>query len=102
MVRYTTKPNHAAENVTLSRAVFKELHVTAPDGVAYALFRDGRQFTHLFINLRDEDADVLTELPSFKAFTKDAVDRYEAPPAVERLAVQLVDSYGFTGAMVPA
>jgi hypothetical protein len=102
LVRYTTKPNHAAENEALSRAVFKELHSVKPEGVAYALFRDGRQFTHLFVNLRDEDAAVLTELPSFKAFTRDAADRYEAPPAVERLAVQLVDAYGFAEAMATA
>jgi hypothetical protein len=102
LVRYATKPDRAVENETLSRAVFKELHATAPDGVAYALFRHGAEFTHLFVNLRDESADVLTELPTFKAFAQDSADRYQAPPTVERLALKLVDSYGFTKAMATA
>jgi hypothetical protein len=102
MVRYTTKPNRAEENEALSRAVFRELDATAPEGIAYAVFREGRQFTHLFVNLCDEDAAVLTELPSFKAFAQDGTDRYEAPPTVERLSLQLIESYGFARAMAPA
>jgi len=34
-------------------------------------------------------------LPTFKAFQDGIADRCEVPPKATRLAVQLVDSYGF-------
>src|SRR5258708_650556 len=37
LVRYAAKPDRAAENETLARAVFAELRAAAPDHVAYAL-----------------------------------------------------------------
>jgi len=96
LVRYKAKPDRAAENEALSRAVFGELRATAPASVAYALFREGAEFLHLFINFAADDASPLTDLASFKAFTKDSAERYEAPPEVTRLGVQLLDSYGLT------
>ena len=102
LVRYAAKPERAAENEALSRAVFAELRARTPGGVAYALFRNGAEFVHLFVNLAEDSSDAVTELPTFKAFGKDSSERYEAPPQVERLSLQLVDAYGFTGAMVPA
>ncbi len=48
LVRYTTKPDRAAENEALSRAVFTQLHSAPPAGIAYALFRDGNEFVHVF------------------------------------------------------
>ena len=101
LVRYTAKPDRADENEALSRAVFAELKAKAPDHVAYALFRDGRDFVHLFINRQGDDSDAVTELPTFKAFSKDAGARYEAPPDVMRLSLALVESYGFAPAMAP-
>ena len=95
VVRYTTKPERTAENEKLSRAVFAQLRSAPPDGVAYALFRDGNDFIHVFLNLKADDAAVLTELPAFKAFGEGAKERYEAEPNVTRLAATLVDSYGF-------
>ena len=71
LVRYTAKPDRAAENETLARAVFAELRAASPDHLAYALFRDGQDFVHLFVNTAADDSDALTELPSFKAFAKD-------------------------------
>jgi len=102
LVRYAAKPERAAENEALSRVVFAELRARTPGGVAYALFRNGAEFVHLFVNLAEDSSDAVTELPSFKAFGKDSGERYEAAPQVERLSLQLVDAYGFTGAMVPA
>ncbi|MDB6010223.1 MAG: hypothetical protein JWL65_2473 [Gammaproteobacteria bacterium] len=95
LVRYTTKPDHAAENEALSRAVFAQLRNSVPEGVAYALFRDGNDFTHVFLNLKADESAPVTELPAFKAFEKGVVERCEVPPKATRLAVQLVDSYGF-------
>lgn len=97
LVRYTTKPDCAEENESLSRAVFAQLRTAPPDGVAYALFRDGNEFIHVFLNLKADDSAPVTELPAFKTFQGAIVDRCEVPPNATRLAVQLVDCFGFTG-----
>jgi hypothetical protein len=102
LVRYTAKPDRAAENENLARAVFAELQAAAPEHVAYALFRDGLDFVHLFVNTRTDDSSTLTELPSFKAYAKDVAERCEAPPEQTRLNVCLLESYGLTSAMAPA
>jgi hypothetical protein len=96
LVRYTAKPDRAAENEALSRAVFEELRATAPAHVAYALFRNGSDFVHVFVNTASDDSGVVTDLPSFKDFSKDAAERYVAPPEVLRLGLQLLESYGFS------
>ena len=102
LVRYTAKPDRAAENEALSRAVFAELRAKTPPDVAYALFRNGTEFVHLFVNLVEDSSEALTELPAFKAFGNNSSERWEAPPQVERLALQLVESYGFGRAMAEA
>ena len=102
VVRYATKPECAAENEALSRAVFAELRATAPDHVAYALFRDGVDFVHVFINSRNDDSNAVTELPSFKVYAKGVTERCEAPPEPMRLSLSLLESYGLTRAMAPA
>ena len=95
VVRYTTKPDQAAENEALSRAVFAQLRSAPPEGVAYALLRDGNEFIHVFLNLKADESAPLTELSAFKAFQKGVAERCEVPPAATRLAAQLVDCYGF-------
>ncbi|WP_158814337.1 hypothetical protein [Methylocapsa sp. S129] len=102
LVRYKAKPDRADENEALSRAVFAELRATTPDHVAYALFRDGADFVHVFINTQTDDSSPVTELPSFKAFAKDVNARCEAPPETTRLSLRLIESYGLTSAMAPA
>lgn len=101
LVRYTAKPDRAAENEALSRAVFAELKAAAPDHVAYALFRDGAEFVHLFVNTEADDSSAVTELPSFKIYAKDVVERCEAPPEPMRLSLRLLQSYGLISAMAP-
>jgi hypothetical protein len=96
LVRYTAKPDRAKENEALSRAVFAELKTDAPAHVTYALFRDGLDFVHLFVNTESEDATVLTEMDSFKTYSKDVADRCEAPPEVTRFALTLLESYGLS------
>jgi hypothetical protein len=102
LVRYTTKPDHAAENEALSRAVFAQLRDAPAEGVAYALFRDGNEFIHVFLNLKEDASAPVTDLPAFKAFEKGIADRCEVPPKATRLAVKLVDSYGLSRTGVPA
>ena len=101
-VRYAAKPDRAAENETLARAVFAELRAAAPKHVAYALFRDGADFVHLFINFQADDSSAITELPTFKAYVKDILERCEAPPEQTRLGVRLLESYGLTSAVTAA
>src|SRR5437867_498920 len=101
LVRYTAKPDRAAENENLARAVFAELRAAAPDDVAYALFRDGMEFVHLFINFAADDSSPVTELSSFKAYAKDVVERCEQPPEVTRLGLRLLESYGMKSALAP-
>jgi hypothetical protein len=102
LVRYTAKPDRAAENEALIRAVFAELRATVPDHIAYATFRDGDEFAHLFVNTATAESEPLTELPSFKAFGRVVSERCIAPPEITRLTLTLVDSYGLARAMAPA
>lgn len=97
VVRYTTKPDYTAENEVLSRAVFAQLRSAPPEGVAYALFRDGNEFIHVFLNLKADESAPITDLAAFKTFEKGIVERCEVPPKPTRLAANLVDYYGFNG-----
>jgi hypothetical protein len=98
LVRYTVKPECAAENETLSRRVFDDLRAKSPEHVSYAVFRNGRDFVHLFVNLRNEDSEAITELPAFKTYTKEIAARCETPVEVIRLGAELLESYGWAGA----
>jgi hypothetical protein len=98
VVRYIVKPEYADENEALARAVFAELEELKPQGVSYALFRDGRAFLHLFVNARADDADVLTGLPAFKAYQAQIGERCENPPDVQRSAMTLLEAYGLSAA----
>src|SRR5580693_5107050 len=73
-----------------ARAVFAQLRNTSPKGLAYALFQDGNDFVHVFLNLQADASAPLTELPTFKTFENGIVERCEVPPNVTRLAAQLV------------
>ena len=82
--------------------MFEELRAKSPPGMAYALFRDGNDFAHVFVNFAADDANALTETDAFKAFTADIRTRCEAPPEQTRLSLNLVQAYGFEGAMAAA
>ncbi|MGF6776922.1 hypothetical protein [Paraburkholderia sp. GAS334] len=94
LVRYVVKPEKGAENEALARAVFDALRASAPEHLAYALFRKDLEFVHVFMNLGADDSTALTELPAFKAYSKDIAARCEAPAEVTRFSLSLVDSYG--------
>lgn len=102
LVRYTAKPDRAEENEALSRAVFAELRAAAPKDVAYALFRDGAEFAHLFVNTAADDSGAVTDLPSFRAYAQNVVERCQAPPEPLRLSLRLLESYGLGEALAPA
>jgi len=102
LVRYSAKPEKAEENERLSRAVFAELQEKAPDDITYALFRDGVDFVHLFVNAREDDSSAVTELSTFKAFSKDIESRCTTPPQPMRLSLDLVESYGLARTKAPS
>ena len=97
IVRYTSKPEAAEENAALSRRVFEEVRGTAPDDIGYALFRAGNEFTHVFMNLAEDNSDAVTDIPSFHAFQADLLARCDVPPQADRNSVELIDSYGVAG-----
>jgi hypothetical protein len=88
MVRYTVKPEAAAANEALVRAVYEELQQTQPAGMRYATFKldDGVSFVH--INFNDNTQNVLTGLASFKEFQQGIGARCaEGPTANEMSAI---------------
>ena len=95
MVRYTTKPDRSDENEALTRAVFVELESKEYQPFSYAVFRNGDDFLHLFLNFAEDDASGLTELASFKRFSETGAERWIAPPETIRVGMELAASYGF-------
>jgi hypothetical protein len=87
MVRYRVRPEHAAENERLVKAVYEELHRLQPDGFRYATFvqEDGVTFVHVATSDTEESARVLPGLAAFKRFQQRIRERCEDPPAVAEL-----------------
>ena len=85
MVRYKVKPDRAEENATLVRAVYEELHRTAPGGLSYATFvlEDGVSFVHLATH--DGDDNPLAQIAAFQRFQEHVRDRCDEPPVVSRM-----------------
>ena len=87
VVSYKVKPDRLDEHLRLLEAVFEDLGRSKPPGLRYGVARaaDGLSFTH--IAATEAAANPLGALPAFQAFTKNAADRCEAPPAAKELAV---------------
>ena len=87
IVRYKVKPDRAAENQELVRAVYEELSEKRPEGLRYATFKldDGVSFVHLAEH--DEDgSNQLTLLASFKRFQEGIAERCDEPRSSARSA----------------
>ena len=84
IVQYRTKPERAEENRQLITAIFTELDQRQPDGFTYKVFSfdDERSFIHALIDHEPGGSDLLKDLPTFKAFQADIVDRCESAAAV--------------------
>jgi hypothetical protein len=91
MVQYTVKPDRAAENEELVRAVFDELERTRPDGLRYATFQlpDGAGFLHLAET--EEGRDPLSRVQAVQHFRRGIADRCEEAPVATEL--RLIGSY---------
>jgi len=93
MVRYTVKPDRAAENTRYIEQVFTQLAEQKPAGVRYTAYTldDGVSFVHVASHEGD-GANPLTQLPAFKAFTAGIKERCEVQPVTSPLSI--VGSYG--------
>ena len=82
MVSYRVKPDRAAENEALVRAVYDELHRTTPAGLRYATFRqdDGVSFVH--VAQTDEGVNPLSEVAAFARFQDGIGERCDVAPVV--------------------
>ena len=87
MVRYKVKPDRAAENEQLVRAVYDELHRTEPAGLRYATFQldDGVSFVHLASTETEDGHSPLSQVKAFKRFQENIADRCEEAPVVTDL-----------------
>jgi L-rhamnose mutarotase len=87
LVRYKIKPEHAAENERLVRAVYDELQRTEPGGFHYATFQldDGVTFVHLASTDSDDGQNPLSELEAFRQFQENISDRCDEAPVVIQL-----------------
>ena len=97
IVRYKVKPERAAENEELVRAVYAELHQTRPTGLHYATFQldDGVSFVHLAANDTEDGRSPLSEVQAFKRFQENIDDRCEEGPVVS--SVREIGSYRLFG-----
>ena len=87
IVRYKIKPDQAARNEELVRAVYDELDRTKPAGLRYATFQldDGVSFVHLASNDTEDGRSPLSEVQAFRRFQENIDDRCEEAPAVTEL-----------------
>jgi len=95
MIRYKVKPDRAAENEELVRAVYEELHRTQPDGLRYATFKldDGVGFVH--VSQSEDGQNPLSEVEAFARFQMGIRDRCEEGPTVT--ALHEIGSFRFHG-----
>lgn len=87
MVRYKVKPDRAAENEALVRAVYEELDATRPAGFRYATFQlpDGVSFVHLASVETEDGHSPLSEVTAFRQFQENIGDRCEEAPVATEL-----------------
>jgi hypothetical protein len=85
MVRYKVKPDRAAENEQLARAVYDELARTEPAGLRYATFQldDGVSFVHLAS--MEDGHNPLSQVKAFARFQEQIGDRCDEAPVVTEL-----------------
>jgi hypothetical protein len=95
MIRYKVKPESAAENERLVRAVYTELEREAPAGLRYATFRleDGVSFVHVAENDSEDGRSPLLELEAFREFQQGVAERCAEQPV--RTELHEVGSFRF-------
>jgi hypothetical protein len=81
MIKYTVKPDRAAENENYIKQVFAQLEREKPNGLRYAAFKleDGVTFVHI-VSVDDPGRNPLRKLTAFKAFVDDIDARCAKQP----------------------
>jgi hypothetical protein len=87
MVRYTVKPDTAADNVRYIQAVYAQLERDHPTGIRYATFKlaDGVSFVHIASIETADGSNPLFALDAFKQFTQTVSSRVVEPPVTTEL-----------------
>mgnify|MGYP001218956108 CR=1 FL=1 len=87
LIRYTTKPEHAAQNEELIRAVYEQLRQDRPEGLRYAAFRlsDGVTFLHLVQNEDNDKPSPLLAVKAFGEFQEGLAERRAEGPSRDEL-----------------
>jgi hypothetical protein len=81
VVRYKARPESADENQRLIEQVFRELHVSLPDGVRYLVLRlEDDTFLHFVGTDRADGKSLLPELDAFRSFQSGIKERCVEPP----------------------
>jgi hypothetical protein len=95
LIRYRTRPEQAAANEELIRAVYDELRKTQPDGLSYATFRLPDQVTFLHLVRTEQAPSPLLAVRAFAEFQAGIADRCEQLPVREQLTT--IGSYRLFG-----
>jgi hypothetical protein len=93
LIRYRTKPDQAAANAELVRAVYAELHRTRPDGFRYATLQLDDQVTFIHIVQSERDPSPILAVKAFGEFQAGIMDRCDQPPVQQ--AFTEIGSYRF-------
>jgi hypothetical protein len=95
LIRYRTRPEQAAANEELIRAVYDELRKTQPDGLGYATFRLADQVTFLHLVRTEQAPSPLLAVRAFGEFQFGIADRCDQLPVREQLTT--IGSYRLFG-----
>jgi hypothetical protein len=95
LIRYRTKPDQAAANEELIRAVYEELRNAQPDGLSYATFKLADQVTFIHLVQAEQVPSPLVTVKAFGEFQAGIADRCEQLPVREQLAA--IGSYRMFG-----
>ena len=95
LIRYRTKPDQAAANTELVRAVYAELHQTRPDGFRYATLVLDDQVTFVHIVQSENDPSPILAVKALGEFKADIMNRCDQPPAQQSFTE--IGSYRFLG-----
>lgn len=87
LLRYKVKPQHAAENERLVRAVFDEIHHARPEGIRYSTFLldDGLTFINIVATETSSGLAPLGQLHAYQRIQQDKYHRFDEPPQVTEL-----------------
>lgn len=87
LLRYKTKPQYAAENERLVRAVFDEIRHVQPEGIRYSTFLldDGLTFVNIVATETSSGLAPFARLQAYRRIQHGKYDRFDEPPQVTEL-----------------